>query len=206
MANYARIAKQVQAAAAERGSVAAQAKHGVEQQRREAAAEKAAQQERAQAHAEVLRQRRVAEEARQKAEQEAQAQAERERQHAQRLQQAEARREAERARAAARAEIESMLQHQLASLPPEEEPAPRNWMQNVHTDRGRPIGQQASALEGAMHPGESQADAAARLIDELQQGRLEVAEALRNQSVPPLARGSGAQQARDTVLIDTNRS
>merc|ERR1719231_1165585 len=90
------------------------------------------------------------------------------------LQQAEARREAERARAAAQAEIESMLEHELASLPAEEEPAPRHWMQNVYTDRGRRLGQQSAALEGAMQPGESQADAAARLIDELRQGRREV--------------------------------
>ena len=71
MAGYARIAKQVQAAAAKKGSVAARAKHDAERQRLEAAAELAAQQEQAQEYAEVLKQRRLAEEARLKKEQEA---------------------------------------------------------------------------------------------------------------------------------------
>ena len=196
MANYARIAKQVQAEATKKGSVAAQAKHDVEQRRLEAAAEKAAQQERVQAYAEVLKQRRLAEEARLKAEQEAHERAESEMRTCLQLQQAEARREAERARAAAQAEIESMLEHELASLPPEEEPTPRHWMQNVYTDRGRRLGQQSAALEGAMQPGESQADAAARLIDELRQGRREVEARLqRHRSVPPLAAVSHATAA-----------
>jgi len=190
MANYARIAKQVQAAAAKKGSVAARAKHDVEQQRLEAAAELEAQQEWTQEYAEVLKQRRLTEEARLKKEQEAHERAERERRHVERLQQAEARREAEQARAVAQAEIQSMLQQELASLPSEEEPTTRSWMQNVYTDRGRLLGQQSSALEGAMQPGESQADAAARLIDELRQGRLEV-EALRSAARSGGARNSG---------------
>ena len=83
--------------------------------------------------------------------------------------------EARQASAAARQEIFSLMQRELESE--EEELRPRNWMRGVRTERGHQLGQQAAILDEATLEGETQAAAAARLLDELQEGRREVAAA-----------------------------